>query len=110
MSSGALGAPAPPSVASVRVEGLVARRRVVVSGRVQGVWFRESCGEQARTLGVAGWVRNLADGRVEAVFEGPPAAVDRMVAWSHEGPPRARVDGVEVVAEPPVGEAGFRVR
>ena len=56
-----------------------------VSGRVQGVWFRGTCQEQARAFGVTGWVRNAYDGRVEAVFEGPPAAVDRMVAWCHEG-------------------------
>ena len=85
------------------------RRRVLVSGRVQGVWFRDTCCEQARNLGVAGWVRNLADGRVEAHFEGPPAAVDRMVAWCHEGPTRARVDAVDVTARTPDGRAGFRI-
>jgi acylphosphatase len=86
------------------------RRHVWVSGRVQGVWFRESCREQAQALGVAGWVRNLSDGRVEAVFEGPPAAVERAVAWCREGPRRSRVEQVEVAAESPVGETGFRVR
>jgi acylphosphatase len=86
------------------------RRRVLVSGRVQGVWFRESCREQAMAVGVSGSVRNLADGRVEAVLEGPPAAVDRVVAWCRAGPGRAQVDAVEVVDEPPVGESGFRVR
>ena len=86
------------------------RRRVLVSGRVQGVWFRESCREQAMAVGVVGWVRNLADGRVEAVLEGPEAAVARVVAWCCEGPRRARVDGVEATAETPVGERGFRVR
>ncbi len=85
------------------------RRRVLVSGRVQGVWFRESCREQAMAAGVSGSVRNLADGRVEAVLEGPPAAVDRVVAWCREGPRRARVDAVVEVDEPPVGEVGFRV-
>lgn len=84
-------------------------RHVLVSGRVQGVWFRDTCCEQARNLGVAGWVRNLADGRVEAVFEGPSAAVDRMVAWCHEGPSRARVDDVEVSVRTPAGLAGFRI-
>ena len=87
-----------------------ARRHVLVAGRVQGVWFRESCRDQARSAGVAGWVRNLADGRVEVVLEGPPAAVDDVVAWCRRGPRRARVDGVEVVDEAPVGEQGFRVR
>jgi len=86
------------------------RRRVCVSGRVQGVWFRESCRDQALAAGVAGSVRNLADGRVEVVLEGPPAAVDEVVAWCRRGPRRARVDGIEVVDEAPVGEQGFRVR
>jgi acylphosphatase len=86
------------------------RRRVLVSGRVQGVWFRESCREQALAVGVGGWVRNLADGRVEAVLEGPEAAVARVVAWCRLGPRRATVLAVEVVDEVPVGEHGFRVR
>jgi acylphosphatase len=86
------------------------RRRASVAGRVQGVWFRESCRDQAQAAGVAGWVRNLADGRVEVVLEGPPAAVDEVLAWCRRGPRRARVDGVEVVDEAPVGEQGFRVR
>ena len=74
------------------------------------MWFRESCRDQALAAGVAGLVRNLADGRVEVVLEGPPAAVDEVLAWCRRGPRRARVDGVEVVDEPPVGEQGFRVR
>src|SRR6266511_2054117 len=86
------------------------RRRVYVSGRVQGVWFRESCRDEAARAGAGGWVRNLDDGRVEVVLEGPVAAVDEVVAWCHRGPRRARVDRVEVVDEPPVGEQGFRVR
>ena len=81
-----------------------------VSGRVQGVWFRESCREQAMGAGVTGWVRNLADGRVEAVFEGPDAAVDRVVQWCRDGPRRARVDAVETLVEAPIGESAFRVR
>jgi acylphosphatase len=86
------------------------RRRVVVTGRVQGVWFRESCREQAVALGVAGWVRNCADGTVEAVFEGSPAAVDRLVTWCRTGPSRARVDAVTTTPETPVGATGFQVR
>ena len=86
------------------------RRRVLVAGRVQGVWFRESCRDRAQAAGVAGSVRNLADGRVEVVLEGPPAAVDEVVAWCRRGPRRARVDGIEIVDEAPVGEQGFRVR
>jgi acylphosphatase len=86
------------------------RVRVVVTGRVQGVWFRDSCRQQARAEGVAGWVRNRGDDAVEAEFEGPAAAVDRMVAWCRTGPPRARVDGVAVESVPPTGAPGFRIR
>jgi acylphosphatase len=82
----------------------------LVAGRVQGVWFRESCRDQAQAAGVSGWVRNLADGRVEVVLEGPAGAVDGVLAWCRRGPRRARVDRVEVVDEAPVGEQGFRVR
>lgn len=76
---------------------------------MQGVWFRDTCRREASARGVAGWVRNLATGEVEAVFEGEPAAVDAMVAWCHHGPPRAVVTGVRVDEEPPRGEVGFRV-
>ena len=86
------------------------RKRLFISGRVQGVWFRESCREQAVALGVTGWVRNLSDGRVEVVLEGPEAAVDRVVQWCHDGPSRAHVERVEVQVEEPVGESGFHVR
>jgi acylphosphatase len=86
------------------------RRRVLVAGRVQGVWFRESCRDQAQAVGVGGWVRNLADGQVEVVLEGSPGAVDEVLAWCRRGPRRARVDRVDVVDEAPVGEQGFRVR
>jgi acylphosphatase len=88
----------------------VVRVRVVVTGRVQGVWFRDACRTEARALGVSGWVRNRADGAVEAEFEGPEAAVDRMVAWCRSGPPRARVDTVASESIDLLGEAGFRVR
>ena len=86
------------------------RRRVLVSGRVQGVWYRQTTADTARAAGVAGWVRNLPDGRVEAVFEGAAAAVDAVIAWCSEGPPNARVDSVDVVSEQPVGATGFEVR
>ena len=86
------------------------RVRVVVTGIVQGVWFRESCREQARALHVGGYVRNRGDGAVEAEFEGPPAAVARMIAWCREGPPRARVDDVQVEEVPPTGDERFAVR
>jgi acylphosphatase len=86
------------------------RRRVVVSGRVQGVWFRESCRQEAEARGVAGWVRNRPDGKVEAVFEGEPDAVEALVGWCSIGPIRARVVRVEVLEELPLGDSGFAVR
>ena len=89
---------------------MILRRHVWISGRVQGVWYRQSCAEQARSLGVAGWVRNRPDGRVEAVLEGPASAVERLVSWCREGPTMARVDDVQVVSEEPTGVAGFVVR
>ena len=89
---------------------MAVRRRVVVHGRVQGVFFRDSCERMARAAGVSGSVRNRNDGAVEAVFEGEPEAVDRMVAWMRQGPRHAYVERVEVTDEDPVGESGFRVR
>ena len=86
------------------------RRRVVVRGRVQGVWFRESARRRADELGVSGWVRNLRDGTVVAEVEGDAEAVDALVAWLGEGPPRARVDGIDVEDRGPLGERGFDVR
>lgn len=77
------------------------RRRVVVSGLVQGVFFRQTCVQEARAHEVAGWVRNLPDGRVEALFEGPDAAVKVMVDWCRGGPPAARVMAVEEFDEIP---------
>jgi acylphosphatase len=85
------------------------RRRVVVTGRVQGVFFRDSTAQEARRRGVAGWVTNRADGSVEAVFEGDPDAVAALVAWAQHGPEHARVEGQTVTEEEPEGEAGFRV-
>jgi acylphosphatase len=85
-------------------------RRVVVHGRVQGVWFRESTRRVAEQHEVAGWVRNRPDGTVEALFEGHPVDVDQVVAWCSEGPPHARVDRVDVRDEPPQGLVGFTVR
>ena len=86
------------------------RRRVIVSGLVQGVFFRARCAEAARSLGVAGWVSNEPDGTVQAVFEGPEGAVEGMVAWCHEGSPRAVIDRVDVHEEEARGERGFTVR
>jgi acylphosphatase len=73
--------------------------QVLISGRVQGVWYRAWTEETARGLGLAGWVRNRCDGTVEAVFSGPPDAVAAMLSRCAEGPPKARVAAVEVVAE-----------
>jgi acylphosphatase len=85
------------------------RVRVIVRGRVQGVFFRATCADRARAAGVAGSVRNLPDGRVEAVFEGPPAAVEALMAWCRVGPPHATVDAVEITEETPSGAEGFTV-
>jgi acylphosphatase len=87
----------------------VIRRRVVVSGRVQGVFFRDSTRREARRRGVAGWVTNRPDGRVEAVFEGEPDAVEALVTWAARGPLQAKVTDQTVTAEDPQGEVGFRV-
>ena len=86
------------------------RRRVVVHGRVQGVFFRGSTQEEARRAGIDGWVRNLPDGAVEAVFEGEAAAVEQLEAYCRRGPPWAQVMRVEITEEEPEGEQGFRVR
>jgi acylphosphatase len=82
---------------------------VVVSGRVQGVFFRDSCQRQAAAAGVQGWVRNTNSGDVEAVFEGGGEAVDKMVAWCRVGPSRAMVTSVRVTEEDPEGLTNFRV-
>jgi acylphosphatase len=87
----------------------VVRRRVIIRGRVQGVFFRDSTRERAESHGVAGWVRNRPDGTVEAVFEGPREGVDALVRFSETGPQHARVEAVDVVDEEPAGEVGFRV-
>ncbi len=86
------------------------RRRVIVTGRVQGVWYRQSCLREAVDAGVGGWVRNNADGTVEAVLEGDVDRVERVLAWMRSGPPRAVVTGVEYRDEAPTGEHGFRIR
>ena len=86
------------------------RAHVTIDGRVQGVNFRASTRERARSAGVEGWVRNLDDGRVEAVFEGPRAEVKRMVSWCYSGPRPARVERVDVEWEQPTGQdRGFRI-
>ena len=86
------------------------RRRVVVHGHVQGVFFRDSTQREAASAGVSGWVRNRPDGAVEAVFEGPAEAVERMVSFAYEGPRGADVAEVEQQEEEPEGLSGFAVR
>jgi len=85
-------------------------KHAVVRGIVQGVAFRWYAKERARELGLAGWIRNLPDGRVEARFEGAQPAVDSFVDWLRHGPPAARVDGVEVEEDAPSGAERFEVR
>jgi acylphosphatase len=92
------------------VDANVIRRRVVVDGRVQGVFFRDTCRREAVAAGVAGWVRNLGDGRVEVVAEGGPEAVERLVSWCRHGPSGAVVTGVQVAEERVEGVRGFSVR
>jgi acylphosphatase len=91
-------------------EATTVRRRVLVHGRVQAVGFRASCLRRATEAGLGGWVRNTEHGDVEAVFEGPPLAVDELVAWCREGPPWARVDSVETSDESTREETAFRIR
>lgn len=86
------------------------RTRVVVEGRVQGVFFRESARRMADEFGLSGWVRNLSDGGVEAVFEGPAEKVARAVSWMRNGPPSAVVTSLRETAEQPEGAVGFEVR
>lgn len=85
-------------------------RRVVVSGDVQGVFFRDSCRRAALSENVRGWVRNRGDGTVEAYFEGTEVAVDAMCDWCRHGPPQAEVAHLEVTASAPTAAIGFEVR
>jgi acylphosphatase len=86
------------------------RRHVTVSGEVQGVFFRETARRKATEAGVAGWITNRSDGRVEAVFEGPAEAVDELVEFCREGPTAATVEDVDVQTEEPESLSGFDVR
>jgi acylphosphatase len=88
----------------------VIRYRVLIRGRVQGVFFRDTCQRMALKHGVNGWVRNLSDGRVEAVFEGRAEDVNRLVDWVRHGPSRAIVADVAVQAEQPEGLSTFLIR
>lgn len=85
------------------------RVHVVVAGRVQGVFYRATCAGRARALGLAGWIRNMPDGGVEAEFEGEDGSVDAMVAWCAEGPAHAVVDAIRSDVRSVLGERGFRV-
>jgi acylphosphatase len=86
------------------------RAHVFVAGHVQGVYYRASTRAAARERDLDGWVRNLDDGRVEAVFEGPRATVEELVEWCRTGSPAATVEDVAVEYEPPEGIEGFRIR
>lgn len=89
----------------------VARAHVFISGKVQGVFFRAYTRDKALELGLKGWVRNLRDGRVEAVFEGEKDRVEEMLRWCHKGSPYARVTNVEVHWKDPAGDLhSFEVR
>ena len=85
-------------------------RRVLVHGRVQGVFFRDSARREAQERGVAGWVTNRDDGSVEALFEGDAEEVEALVAWCRTGPPQAQVERVDVDEAEPSGLGGFEVR
>jgi acylphosphatase len=86
------------------------RVHVYISGRVQGVFFRAETERTARSFNLNGWVRNMEDGRVEALFEGDDPGVDKMVIWCHNGPPHARVDRVTVEEQPAAGNLhGFKI-
>lgn len=87
----------------------VVRRRAVVSGRVQGVWYRDSARREAERLGLAGSATNRADGTVSLEAEGPDEDVAAFLAWAGEGPPRAHVSAVDVEDLPPTGQVGFTV-
>jgi acylphosphatase len=91
------------------MRGMAVRRRIVVRGRVQGVFFRDTTRRRAEALGVAGSARNRGDGAVEVVAEGEPEAVDQLIAFLREGPRRAEVTGVDVADEEPEGLRGFDV-
>lgn len=103
------GLQAAPRAATGSYDGLMIRRRVRVHGLVQGVFFRYECSREAEARGVGGWVRNLPDGSVEAVFEGSEPAVEAMTAWAGHGPSGARVRKVEESEEPTEGLRDFRI-
>ena len=83
---------------------MAARVHLVITGRVQGVWFRANTQKKAKTLDLKGWVKNLPDGRVEAVFEGEKEQIDLVIEWCKKGPSFARVDDVQIQWETPMGD------
>jgi acylphosphatase len=89
---------------------MTVRKHLLVSGRVQGVFYRDTCRRVATAAGVAGWASNRPDGRVEVVLEGDPDAVDEVVRWCRAGTEYSRVDDVEVTDESPQEESGFSIR
>ena len=93
----------------IAVSAETIRRRLLIRGHVQGVFFRDATRARARSAGVAGSARNLADGTVEVVLEGPLAAVERLQRFCEQGPPHARVEDVEAQEEAPLGLSGFEV-
>ena len=99
----------PQRIRRQRIRPQRIRRRVVVHGRVQGVYFRAECASTARAHGVSGWVGNQPDGTVYAEFEGTPEAVEAVLAWCHTGSPRSTVTDVEVTPLEPTGETKFSV-
>lgn len=87
------------------------RARLLISGRVQGVFYRASCLDEARSRGLSGWVRNLPDGRVEALLQGPEEQVESMIKWCYKGPPHAQVSQIDVAYETPSEDLrDFRIR
>lgn len=98
------------SLAKLETMSEVVRARVVIAGRVQGVFFRHETSRRARSRGLGGWVRNRPDGAVEAVFEGPAQEVESMIRWCRTGPSLAEVTSVEVQWEEAQGESDFPVR
>ncbi len=80
------------------------RAHLIISGRVQGVWYRASARDEARNIGLVGWVKNLHNGNVEAVAEGSKESIEQFIRWCHEGPPHAKVKEVQVDWQDPTGE------
>ena len=105
----AASSPKSRATTTTRSSEVPIRRRVVVSGRVQGVFFRDSTRRRALSLGVGGWVRNNPDGTVEAAFEGDEEKVESMVRFCRDGPGRAIVERIDEVEEEPEGLSEFRV-